>query len=123
LTDATVASTAFVVLAITPFPLWRRLAVLPQWQRLKPVMMAARVLGHVFFVLLAASSTMTSMPANELIERLLVSTFVVWTGALAVTLLVTSRRAVEPGEGAALSRGGARQPEVLSLLAWSAKFI
>ncbi len=94
LTDAVVASTAFAVLAITPFPLWRRLAVLPQWRRLKPVMMAARILGPVLFILLAASSTMASMPANGLIERLLVSTFVLWTGALAINLIVTSRRAV-----------------------------
>jgi hypothetical protein len=97
LTDATVASIAFVVLAITPFPLWRRLAALPQWRRLRPVMMAARVLGPVLFVLLAASSTMASMPANGLIERLLVSTLVLWTSALAINLIVTSRRAGVPG--------------------------
>ena len=45
LTDAIVASIAFAVLTITPFPLWRRLAALPQWRRLRPVMMAAGVLG------------------------------------------------------------------------------
>ena len=97
LTDAVVASIAFAVLAITPFPLWRRLAALPRWRRLKPVMMAAHVLGPVFFVLLAVSSNMASMPANGLIERLLVSTFVLWTSALAINLIVTSRRAGVPG--------------------------
>ena len=34
------------------------------------------------------------MPANGLIERFLVSTFVLWTGALAVTLIGMSRHAV-----------------------------
>ncbi len=97
LTDAIVASIAFAVLAITPFPLWRRLAAVPQWRRLKPVMMAARVLGPVCFVLLAASSSMASMPANGLIERLLVSTTVLWTSALALNLIVASRRAGVPG--------------------------
>jgi hypothetical protein len=33
LTDAIVASIAFLLLAFTPFPLWRRLKVLPQWHR------------------------------------------------------------------------------------------
>jgi hypothetical protein len=36
LTDAIVASIAFLVLACTPFPLWQRLRVFPEWQRLKP---------------------------------------------------------------------------------------
>ncbi len=58
LTDAIVASIAFLVLALTPFPLWWRLQVLPQWRHLKPVMMAAR-----------ASSPGLFPPAGDFIER------------------------------------------------------
>jgi hypothetical protein len=43
LTDAIVAGLAFFVLAFTPGPLGRRLAALRSWRRLRPVMMAARV--------------------------------------------------------------------------------
>lgn len=92
LTDAVVAGLAFFVLAITPFPLWRRLAVLPSWRRLKPVMMAARVLGPASFVLLAVSSSIASMPAAGLIERILATTCALWIFALAVNLIVESRR-------------------------------
>jgi hypothetical protein len=45
MTDAIVSSIGFIVLIITPFPLWRRLAAVPEWRRLKPVMMAARIVG------------------------------------------------------------------------------
>ena len=41
LTDAIVSGLAFFVLVITPFPLWRRLATLPGWQRLRPILLAA----------------------------------------------------------------------------------
>jgi hypothetical protein len=92
LTDAIVSSIAFFVLVITPFPLWRRLAVLPCWRRLKPVMMAARVIGPVSFLALAVSSSMASMPASGLIERILVTTCVLWMGALAITLISVSRQ-------------------------------
>ena len=93
LTDAIVAGLAFFVLAITPFPLWRRLAVLPSWRRLRPVMTAARVVGPASFVLLAVSSSMTSMPAVGLIERILATSCELWICALAVNLIVVSRQA------------------------------
>jgi Protein of unknown function (DUF998) len=92
LTDAIVAGLAFLVLDIVPFPLWRRMAVLPGWRRLKPVMFAARVIGPVLYLLLAVSTNMSSMPAAGLIERLLATTCVLWIGALAVNLIVESRR-------------------------------
>lgn len=90
LTDAIVAGLAFLLLAITPFPLWRRMAVLPAWHRLKPVMSAARVLGPALFLLLAVSSSMTSMPAVGLIERMLAITCTVWISVLAVNLIISS---------------------------------
>jgi hypothetical protein len=92
LTDAIVAGLAFLVLAITPIPLWRRLAVLPSWRGLKPVMLAARVLGPVLYGLLAVSSSLSSMPAVGLIERLLALVCAVWICALAVNLIVESQR-------------------------------
>jgi hypothetical protein len=91
LTDAIVAGLAFFVLAITPFPLWRRMAVLPSWRRLKPVMYAALVLGPVSYVLLALSSSTTSMPAVGLIERILAVTCALWITTLAINLIVESR--------------------------------
>lgn len=96
LTDAIVAGLAFFVLAITPFPLWRRMAVLPSWRRLKPVMYAALVLGPVSFGLLAISSSTSSMPAVGLIERILAMTCALWICALAINLIVELRHARRP---------------------------
>lgn len=94
LTDAIVASIAFLLLAFTPFPLWRRLKVLPQWQPLKPVMVAARVTGPACFLLLAISSNADT--AQGLMERILATSCVLWMGALAVTLIFVSRHARPP---------------------------
>jgi hypothetical protein len=92
LTDAVVASLAFLVLVLAPFPIGRRLAVLPEWRQLRPVVIAARVLGPGCFLLLAISSSLTSMPALGLIERALSTTCVLWIFALAVTLARQARR-------------------------------
>ena len=100
LTDAIVASVAFLVLALTPFPLWRRLKVLPQWQRLKPVMMTARVIGPACYLLLAISSSAGT--AEGLMERILATSCVLWMCALAVTLISVSR----PTRALAASRTG-----------------
>jgi hypothetical protein len=89
LTDAIVAGVAFLVLAVTPFPLWRRMSLLPAWRRLRPVMFVARVLGPVLYLLLAVSSSITSMPAVGLIERALATTCALWICALAINLIVT----------------------------------
>lgn len=92
LTDAIVSGLAFFVMVITPFPLWRRLATLPGWQRLRPVLLAATVIGPILYVLLAISSNEASMPALGLIERVLATTCALWISALAVNLIIESRR-------------------------------
>ncbi|MGH3188697.1 MAG: DUF998 domain-containing protein [Streptosporangiaceae bacterium] len=91
LTDAIIASIAFLVLAVTPFPLWRRLKELPRWQRHKPVMMTARVAGPVCYLLLGITSN--AGIAEGLAERILATTCVLWMCALAVTLISVSRPA------------------------------
>lgn len=93
LTDAIVSGIAFLILVITPFPLWRRLAVLSEWRRLRPLVMAARITGPGCYVLLAVSSSMSSSPAIGLIERLLALSCVLWLGTLAINLTLTSHAA------------------------------
>jgi hypothetical protein len=92
LTDAIVSGLAFFVLVVTPFPLWHRLATLPGWRRLRPVLLAATVIGPILFVLLAISSSEASMPALGLIERVLATTCSLWISALAVNLIIESWR-------------------------------
>ena len=89
------ATIAFLVLVTTPFPLWRRLNALPEWRRLKPVMMAARVVGPICFILLVVFSN--SGPAG-LAERILAATLSLWIGALAITLIYNTRHA-QPSNG------------------------
>ena len=91
LTDAIVAGLAFFVLAFMPYPLWRRLALLPEWRPLQPVMLAARVICPVAWILLAVSSNLPGMPAVGLIERVLAISCSLWVGALAVALIIRSR--------------------------------
>jgi hypothetical membrane protein len=91
MTDAVVATIAFLVLAATPFPLWRRLKALPEWRRLKSVMMAARVIGPICFILLVVFSN--SGPAG-LVERILAATLSLWISALAITLIHNTRHAL-----------------------------
>jgi hypothetical membrane protein len=91
LTDAIASSLAFVVLVLTPFPLWRRLASLAEWRRLRPVMMAARILGPLCFVAMAISSSVVSV--QGLAERILVTVCVAWVVALALTLIANTRHA------------------------------
>ena len=92
LTDAIGSGIGFFVLVITPFFLFRRLSLVPEWRRIKPVMTAAGVIGSACYLLLAVSSSMPSMPAIGLIERLMVTTCVVWIGVLAYKLIIESRR-------------------------------
>jgi hypothetical protein len=88
MTDAVVATAAFLVLAFIPGPLWRRLQVLPQWRRLKPVMVTARVVCPVCFLgLCAASITGT---AEGIAERMLSTTCVLWLAAVATTAIHVS---------------------------------
>jgi hypothetical protein len=88
MTDAIVATAAFLVLAFVPGPLWQRLKVLPDWQQLRSVMSAARIICPLCFVLLCAASLTGT--AQGLAERALATTIVLWIGALAVTLIRVS---------------------------------
>jgi hypothetical protein len=91
LTDAIVSGTAFLVLVITPFPMWRRLTAIPRWRRLKPVMIGALITGPTCYVLLAISSSLPTMPAIGLIERLLAVGCAAWISALAIYLIRQAR--------------------------------
>jgi hypothetical protein len=92
LTDAIVAGLAFLGLALTPFPLGRRIAAIPSWRRLTPVTRVARVALPLSYVLLAVSTNINSMPAVGLIERVLATGCVLWIGALALNLILVSRQ-------------------------------
>jgi hypothetical protein len=99
LTDAIVAGLAFLGLALTPLPLGRRIAALPSWRRLAPVTRVARIACPVSYLMLAISTSVASMPAVGLIERVLATSCVLWIGALAVNLIVVSRRPAEVVSG------------------------
>lgn len=86
MTDAIVATTAFLVLAIfTPGSLWHRMQVLPEWQPFRPVMMAARAMLPLCFILLGAAS-LTGV-AEGAAERLLATALALWICALAVAVI------------------------------------
>jgi len=88
MTDAIVATAAFLVLAFAPGPLWQRLRLLPEWRRLRSVMAAARIICPLCFLLLCAASLTST--AQGLAERALATSTVLWIGALAVTLIRVS---------------------------------
>jgi hypothetical protein len=90
LTDATVATAAFLVLVFTPAQLRKPLTVLPAWRPLVPVMTAARVICPLCFILLSLASLTST--AEGLAERLLATSCVLWISSLAVTLIIVSRR-------------------------------
>jgi hypothetical protein len=90
LTDAIVATAAFLVLVFTPAQLRKRLNVLPSWRRLVPVMAAARVICPLCFVLLSVASITGT--AEGLAERILATSCVLWISSLAVRLIIASRR-------------------------------
>ena len=96
MTDAIVSREwHFLVLVLTPFPMWRRLALLPQWRQLKPIMLVARDVGPACFLAFAISSSMHSTPGVGLIERILVTTSVLWVSALAIELIAASHPTVD----------------------------
>jgi hypothetical protein len=88
LTDAIVATIAFLVLAVTPGPLWERMKALPEWRRLRPVMTMARIVCPFCFLLLSVASLTGT--AEGLAERILTVSVVLWIGSLAVTLIRVS---------------------------------
>ena len=91
MTDAIVATAAFLVLSFTPGPLWERMRMLPQWRRLRPVMTAARIACPLCFILLSIASL--THTAQGLAERALATSLTLWIGALAVALIRVSGRA------------------------------
>lgn len=99
MTDAIVATAAFLVLAFVPGPLWQRLKVLPDWQQLRSVMTAARIICPLCFILLCAASLTGT--AQGLAERALAASIVLWIGILAITLIRVSA-ARNPAEPTAL---------------------
>jgi hypothetical protein len=85
LTDAIVATSAFLVLSVAPGPLWRRMKTLPQWRPIRPVMAMARIVCPLCYLLLCAASLTGT--AQGLAERILATSVTLWLGALAVTLI------------------------------------
>jgi len=88
LTDAILAGAALWVLAITPWPLARRLASLPRWSGLRPLLRVAGVVTPATYGLLVLSEVTGVWPG--LAERGLVAICQVWLAVLAVTLIRTS---------------------------------
>jgi hypothetical protein len=84
ITDAVVATAALLVLAIAPWPLWRRMKTLPRWQHLAPVMTAARIVCPACFLLIVIANA--ANVAQGLTERLLVTALIIWLGILAWTV-------------------------------------
>jgi hypothetical protein len=70
----------------------RRLDVIPQWRRLKPIMIGSLIVGATCYVLLAISSSLPTTPAIGLIERLLAISCAAWISALAVNSILVTRR-------------------------------
>jgi hypothetical protein len=93
LTDAIVATVAFLVLSFMPGPLRRRMSVLPRWQPIAPVMTAARLICPICFLLLCAAF-LTGV-AQGLAERILTTALTLWLGALAVTLIQVQAKAYQ----------------------------
>jgi hypothetical protein len=109
LTDAIGSGLLIGVLVMTPFPLWRRLRELPPWQRARPVMTAARLLGPVLVIAAAAQGPYAPGPQEGLLERALALLTATWICTLAVILLTISsaaRRHRQP-RSADLSPAGA----------------
>lgn len=90
LTDAVVSTIALLILIRVPNNLWKRMRLVPSWQRVKPVMLAARVVCPACFVLLFAAALTGT--AQGLAERLLVTSCVLWILVLALTAIANGRR-------------------------------
>ncbi|HUJ04997.1 MAG TPA: DUF998 domain-containing protein [Streptosporangiaceae bacterium] len=85
LTDAIVATMAFLVIAYTPILLRRRLKVLPAWRPMVPVITAARIVCPACYLLLCIASLTST--AEGLAERALATSCVLWIAALAAWLI------------------------------------
>jgi small-conductance mechanosensitive channel len=92
ITDVIVATAAFLVLVFTPAQLRKRLAELPEWRRLVPMMTIARVACPLGWMILSVASLTGT--AQGLAERALATSCVVWIASLAITLIQVARRSV-----------------------------
>jgi Protein of unknown function (DUF998) len=98
LTDAIGSGLLIAVLAMTPFPLWRRLRDLPEWQRARPIMIAARLLGPVLVIATAAQGLYAPGAQEGILERVLALLTAIWIGTLAVILLAGPGGAAATGD-------------------------
>jgi hypothetical protein len=91
MTDAIVASLAFLVVAFSPGPLWRRLRELPGWGGFGSVAAAASAVLATLFLALCASSI---LGVDEgLTERILAVGCTLWLACLAAMWMrVSSQR-------------------------------
>jgi hypothetical protein len=87
LTDTILSGALIVVLAITPFPMWRRLRELPEWKPYAPVMMAARLLSPLLLIATAAQGPYAPGADEGLFERALAIVTAVWICTLALGVL------------------------------------
>jgi hypothetical protein len=85
LTDALLSGVALWVLAITPFPLARRVSSLPGWRSLKPILLVAGVVTPALYGLLAIALLVGAWAG--LAERGLVVVCQLWICLLAGNLI------------------------------------
>jgi hypothetical protein len=88
LTDALLSGVALWVLAITPFPMTRRVSSLPGWKSLKPILLVAGVVTPALYGLLAL--TLFTGVWQGLAERGLVVVCQLWICLLAGNLIRVS---------------------------------
>ncbi|WP_261562833.1 DUF998 domain-containing protein [Frankia tisae] len=90
LNDAIASGMLIAMLAVVPFPLWRRMRELPRWRRLRPVMLGARILGPILLIATASQGPYAPGSQEGLFERILALTIAAWICALAASLMVSS---------------------------------
>jgi hypothetical protein len=95
LTDAIGSGLLIGVLVMTPFPLWRRLRVLPRWQGARPVMVAARLLGPALVIAAAVQGPYAPGAQEGILERALALLTAAWICTLAA-IIVSCPSTVEP---------------------------
>jgi hypothetical protein len=62
---------------------------IPRWRRLRPFMLAVRVLGPILLIATASQGPYAPGPYEGLLERALALTAAIWISALAVNLIAT----------------------------------
>ncbi|WP_207346289.1 DUF998 domain-containing protein [Arthrobacter sp. E3] len=90
LADAILATVGFLALIAAPGPMWQRMAVLPEWARMKPIMLAARVSLPTAYGFLALAYGVNMW--QGLAERILVTACMVWLACLAGYVVALSKR-------------------------------